>query len=83
MKYQKNKLMRVYFDQEADVFYLSSGNPSKQDSSREVEEDVVMRFNPKTGEVTGLSILNFSKRVSKKPAKYDVPFGVEIYPLTQ
>lgn len=72
--------MRFYFDQEADVLYLSKGKPSKKDSSREIGEDVVMRFNPKTGSVTGLTILNFTKRTSKKAADYNLPFEVELHP---
>lgn len=81
MKYQKSKKMRFYFDQEADVLYLSKGKPLKQDSSKEIGEDMVMRFNPNTGEVTGLTILNFTKRTSKKPADYNLPFEVELHPL--
>ncbi len=81
MKYKKSKGMRFYYDKEADVVYFSKGKPSKQDSSREIDEDVVMRFRSKTGEVTGLTILNFSKRTSKKPAVYNLPFDVEMRPL--
>lgn len=81
MKYKKSKGMRFYYDQEADVVYFSKGKPSKKDSSREVGEDVVMRFKSETGEITGLTILNFSKRTSKKPAVYNLPFDVEMRPL--
>ena len=80
MKYKKGKGMRFYYDQEADVVYFSKGKPSKEDSSREVGEDVVMRFNSQTGQITGLTILNFSKRTSKKPAVYNLPFDIEMRP---
>lgn len=81
MRYQKTKKMRFYYDQEADVVYFSKGKPSKQDSSREIGEDVVMRFNPKTEQITGLTILNFSKRTSRKPVMYNLPLDIEMRPL--
>lgn len=81
MKHQKSKQMRFYYDKEADVVYFSKGKPSKKDSSREIGEDVIMRFNSKSGETTGLTILNFSKRTSKKPAVYNLPVDVEMRAL--
>lgn len=81
MKYQKSKKMRFYFDQEADVLYLSKGKPSKADGSSEIGEDVVARYNPSTKEITGLTILNFAKRASKKTIEYNLPFEVELHPL--
>lgn len=81
MKHQKSRGMRFYYDKEADVVYMSKGEPSKEDSSRETGEDVIMRFKSETGEITGLTILNFSKRTSKKPAVYHLPFDVEMRPL--
>lgn len=81
MKFQKSEKMRFYFDQEADVLYLSKGKPSKDDSSREIGEDIVMRFNPKSKQVTGLTIINFTKRSSKKSTDYNFPFEVELHPL--
>lgn len=81
MKYRRSKKMQFYYDQEADVLYLSKGKPSKKDMSEEVGEDVVMRFKPKTKEVTGITVINFSKRSNKNSSDVSLPFEVELYPL--
>lgn len=75
------KLGHYYYDKEADVLYISKGKPSKKDASREIGEDMVVRYAPKTETVTGLTILNFSKRTSEKVSDTELPFEVELHPL--
>lgn len=76
-----NKLFHYYYDQEADVCYISKGKPSKTDMAEEVGEDVVARFNPKTREIRGLTIINFSKRFDKKLSDATLPFEVDLHSL--
>ncbi|MBI4785818.1 MAG: DUF2283 domain-containing protein [Chloroflexi bacterium] len=55
-------VLNFYYDREADILYFSKGNPYAEQESQEIGNDLVVRLNPKTHEVEGLTILNFSGR---------------------
>ncbi|MHB8629683.1 MAG: DUF2283 domain-containing protein [Aggregatilineales bacterium] len=57
----KERMMQLAYDREADVLYLSIGEP-RPAISREIGDDVLLRVDPKTAEVVGLTILNLSTR---------------------
>lgn len=65
MKTKKN-LFNVIYDKGADVLYISHGKPSSRDETSETEDEIVVRKNPKTGEVKGFTILHFLKRGLQK-----------------
>lgn len=54
--------LSFYYDREADVLYFSKGNPYPGQESQEMGDDMVVRLNPTTREVEGITILNFSRR---------------------
>lgn len=54
--------LRLYYDREADILYFSQGEPYPEQESQEIGDDMVVRLNPKTREVEGITILNFSLR---------------------
>ncbi len=56
-----NDLMQIAYDHEADMLYLSVGVPRRA-ISREIGDDVLLRVDPNTGDVVGLTILNLSTR---------------------
>ena len=60
---EKEHLMQLAYDREADVLYLSIGEPHPA-ISREVGDDVLLRIDPQTGAVVGLTVLNLSTRGS-------------------
>lgn len=66
MKSQKN--LNIYYDKGADVLYVSNGKPSAKDETFETEDEIVVRKNPKTGEIRGFTILHFLKRGVKEPS---------------
>lgn len=66
MKFYK-KPLNIYYDKEADVLYVSQGQPSAKDETFETKEEIVVRKNPKTREVTGFTILHFLRRGIKGP----------------
>lgn len=66
MKARKQPL-NIYYDKEADVLYVSHGKPSARDKTFETEDEIVVRKNPKSGEVRGFTILHFLKRGTKGP----------------
>lgn len=65
--------LHYYYDKEADVFYLSQGKPSAKSVSQEVADDVVLRLDSKTKQIKGFTILNFSRRMSKKHLPIELP----------
>lgn len=74
---QKSKNLNLYYDTEADVLYFSKGTPSAQDESDETADEVVIRKNPQTKEITGFTILNFSKRSKKTNQNIKLPIKVD------
>lgn len=75
-------LLNLYYDKEADVLYFSKGQPSADDISDETEDEMVIRKNPYTQEVTGFTILNFSKRSKKAPNSFKLPVEVNFKQAT-
>ena len=66
------KQLYYYYDNEADVFYLSQGKPSAHDEVIESDDNVLLRTDAK-GKVRGFTILNFSKRQSDKAQPIKLP----------
>ena len=61
------------FDREADVLYLSRGDPSPDVESEEVGDDVIIHRDRATGEVDGFTVLNFLKRAGEGLDKVTLP----------
>ena len=60
---EKNDIMQIAYDHEADVLYLSIGEPRRA-LSREIGDDVLLRIDPETGAIIGLTVFNLSTRSS-------------------
>ncbi len=75
---QKNNYLNLFYDEEADVLYFSKGKPKASDESDEIADEVVIRKNPKTKEITGFTILNFSKRAKKTDQNIKLPINVDL-----
>lgn len=77
----KRKHFQLEYDKDGDTLYLTRGKLTKEDTSEELGDDVVVWRNKKTHEVNGFTVLNFSKRASNKTPKLNLPFEVELHPL--
>lgn len=75
-----NKNFKLEYDKEGDILYLTRGILTKEDTSEELGDDVIVWKNKNTNEVNGFTVLNFSKRTNKA-SKIDLPFEVELHPL--
>ncbi len=53
--------LKVFFDKIEDVLDIAIGEP-REAISKEVDNDIVVRIDPKTDEIIGFTILNFEKR---------------------
>lgn len=77
---KKKNNFKLEYDKGGDILYLTRGGLTKQDTSEELGDDVVVWRNKKTKEVNGFTVLNFSKRTSKKSSKVNLPIEVELHP---
>lgn len=72
------KALNFLYDKEADVLYLSKGTPSKSDVSNEEKDEVVVRRDPSTKKVTGVTIISLSKKASNKNLLIDLPADISL-----
>lgn len=61
------------FDREADVLYLSKGDPLPDVESEEVGDDIIIHRDRITGDVVGFTVLNFLKRAGEGLDKVTLP----------
>ena len=62
---EKREDLSWEYDEEADVLYISIGEP-KPAEGIDIGEGTIVRMDPKTREVAGLTIVGLSKRVLKE-----------------
>jgi len=60
IKLPQGKTVNSFYDEEADVLYVFFGEP-KSSETLEMGEDLLIRFDFVTGEITGFTVLNFSE----------------------
>ncbi|HKA54433.1 MAG TPA: DUF2283 domain-containing protein [Candidatus Binatia bacterium] len=77
-----SEALQYFYDAEADVLYVSKGEPRADADSDEVGEGVVARFDPITREVVGFTVLNFLKRAEKSLPACILPFTAELRLVT-
>ncbi len=66
------KKISISYDKEADVMYLGFRKPIEA-VGEEIEGGVFARYDPRTEELAGLTIVNFSKKFGVKPRDVAVP----------
>lgn len=49
----------IYYDDEGDFLEITVANPPKESYCEDIDEDVYVRKDEKTGEIIGIGILNF------------------------
>jgi uncharacterized protein YuzE len=67
-----DKKMRLLYDREADVLYVSIGRPEFTDYE-ELGENLILRRDPKTGQIVGFTIIDFAMRFAQKNPPLSVP----------
>jgi len=64
---EKRENLSWEYDDEADVLYISVGEPRSAEGV-DIGEGVIVRIDPKNKEVIGLTVLGISKKVLKEIA---------------
>lgn len=75
---RKYNYLNLFYDTGADVLYFSKGISKASDISNEAADEVVIRKNPKSGEVTGFTIMNFSQKTKKVKSSFKLPLEVDL-----
>ncbi len=68
----------MFYDREGDVLYLTIGDPTEA-VSREMGDDVLVRVQPETEKIVGLTILNFASRFSNLAREQPLPVKMELH----
>ncbi len=68
----EEEMTSLFYDREADVLYITIGEPQVA-ISRELENDVLVRVQPDTGKIVGMTVLNFVSRFSTLKNEQPLP----------
>jgi uncharacterized protein YuzE len=68
------KNLKFFFDKKGDILDIAIGEQSEA-ISKELDNDVVMRIDPKTKEIIGFTILNFEKRFERLENSETLPIA--------
>lgn len=72
-----DKVTQLFYDAEGDVLYLSIGEP-RPAILQEVGDDVLLRIDPDTGEIVGLTVLNLSSRFGSAQLPQSLPVEMDL-----
>ena len=75
-----DEVNQLFYDKDADVLYLSVGAP-RPAISREVGDDVLLRLDPNSGAVVGMTILNLSGRFTSMSEPATLPVSIELHEM--
>ena len=67
------------YDREADILYINTCPPYPEQESEELDDEVIARFNPGTGEIENIEVLFFSTRLLRKEL-FQIPVCANLYP---
>lgn len=51
------------YDRDADILYVNTCSPYPEQESEELDDEIIARFNPDTGDIENLEALFFSTRL--------------------
>jgi uncharacterized protein YuzE len=60
IKLPNGKIVESYYDEEVDTLYFSFGEP-KINETYDTGSNMLIRYSPENGEITGFTLLNFSE----------------------
>lgn len=74
------KVTQLFYDSDADVLYLSIGEP-RPAVSQELGDDVLLRVDAQTGEVVGITVLNLSARFGSLHDMQSLPVEMTLHKI--
>jgi len=79
MDKSENSGLKISYDKDADVLYVSIG-PPKPAICETLDNGVVVRYNESTNKVIGFTIIDFAKRFSAKDEPVSVNLMAQLEP---
>ena len=73
---RSNDGIKIFYDREADVLYVTRGKPDYTDYV-EHSENVILRLDPETKQLVGFTIIDFSQHFAKQKSDIALPFGID------
>jgi uncharacterized protein YuzE len=71
------KNLSFKYDREADILYINKCDPYPEQESEELNQEVIARLNPATGEIENLELLFFSTRLLRSDL-FELPVTADI-----
>ena len=68
------------YDREADILYINKLPPYPEQESEELGDEVIVRMNPKTGEIENVEVLFFSTRLLRQNL-FELPVSADLRPV--
>lgn len=75
-----DKMPQLFYDAESDVLYLSIAQP-RPAITQELVDDVLLRVDPETSEIIGLTVLNLSSRFGSVHLPQSLPIEMDLRKL--
>ena len=66
------------YDREADILYINTCPPYPEQESEELDDEIIVRFNPETGEIENIEVLFFSTRLLRKEL-FQLPISARLH----
>lgn len=70
--------IKIFYDREADVLYVTQGNPEYTDYV-EYTEDILLRFHPETKQLVGFTLIDFSRHFANKESDIPLPSNIDFH----
>jgi uncharacterized protein YuzE len=58
--------MTFQYNRDVDILYINTCEPYPEQESEELDDEIIARFNPDTGEIENLEVLFFSTRLLRE-----------------
>ena len=71
------KKLKFEYDREADILHIDKCTPYSEQESEELEDEVIARLNPQTGEVENLEVLFFTTRLLRGEM-FELPVNADL-----
>ena len=65
------------YDREADILYINTRPPYPAQESEELDDEIIARLNPETGEVESLEVMFFSTRLLRSTL-FELPVTADL-----
>ena len=69
--------LKFQYDKEGDILYISNCTPYKEQETEELDDEIIARLNPETGDIESLEVLFFSTRLLKQDV-FELPISANL-----